>query len=35
MNFKNSKNKFKLLKYAIPNWFSYKWEWKEGVDIGK
>ena len=32
---KYSKDKFKLLKYAIPNWFSYKWEWKEGANIGK
>ena len=30
------KNKFKLLEWAIPDWFNWnKWEWKEGKEIGK
>ena len=31
-----NKDKFKLLKYAIPDWFNWdNWEWKEEKEIGK
>lgn len=31
-----NKDKFKLLKYAIPNWFNWNcWDWKEVEKVGK
>lgn len=31
-----NKDKFKLLKYAIPDWFNWdNWEWREEKEIGK